>query len=124
MSWDDIRRYHKEVNKWSDIGYHFGIEKIENSYEILVGRMLTEVGAHCEGHNSTSIGVCFIGDFDKTVSDKEMWDLGIRLVRSLCYVFSIPNHAVRGHNAFSEKTCPGKNFNMDTFRHDLEARNA
>lgn len=41
------------------IGYHFYIR----DDGIYVGRATSEVGAHCRGHNRTSIGICLEGDF-------------------------------------------------------------
>ena len=40
------------------VGYHYIIEP---SGLRLMGRTLQEVGAHVEGHNANSIGVCMIG---------------------------------------------------------------
>ena len=120
LSWDDIRRYHREVNEWRDIGYQLGIELVENETVILMGRMLDEQGAHCLGMNDRSIGICFVGNFDLVEPPKDSWDAGLRLVRSLCRVFNIPHENVRGHRDYARKTCPGLLFDLDKFRNALK----
>lgn len=40
------------------IGYHYVIRR---SGLVEVGRQLNEVGAHCRGHNTDSIGICLVG---------------------------------------------------------------
>lgn len=104
---------------WSDIGYHFGIEWITDSYEILVGRMMNKMGAHAQGENYDSLGVCFVGNYDNYPVPDAMWHRGILLVRSLIEVFGLSSNDVYGHNQFSTKTCPGKEFDLDAFRSAL-----
>ncbi len=120
LSADDIRRYHMEVNGWKDVGYHFFIERVEDSTQILAGRMLDEDGAHCVGRNHDSIGICFVGNFDIADPPQASWDAGVRLVRSLCRVFGIPPENVGGHRDYAEKTCPGIKFDLDKFRNALK----
>jgi N-acetylmuramoyl-L-alanine amidase len=121
VSWGAIRKYHVEVMGWKNIGYHLGIELIDNYYEILLGRMLNEVGAHCEGNNSDSIGICFVGDFDNSEVPPEQWNKGINLVNWLMHIFNLHYKNVYGHREFnSNKSCPGKMFNLDKFRSQLE----
>lgn len=117
-----IRKYHTETLGWNDCGYHYLIEKVNNSYEIFTGRMLTEPGAHCkdQGMNYRAIGICFIGNFDKRKPPKKQWEKGIELVKSLCQIFNIDYKNVRGHRVYSQyKSCPGRMFDMSQFRHDL-----
>jgi len=104
---------------WRDIGYHFGNEKVNDRYEIIVGRNLDEEGAHCVGMNDRAIGFCFAGNFDLAPPPGEQWEIGIRFVRSLLKLLDIPIGSVVGHRDYAQKTCPGKLFDMDLFRRDL-----
>ena len=56
----DIDRWHRAMG-WKMIGYHYVID-LDGTIE--TGRPETMVGAHCEGHNEHSLGVCFIGGLD------------------------------------------------------------
>ena len=119
-----IRHFHTVVNGWPDIGYHFVVENVADGAgrmhsEIIVGRMLTEVGFHTKGKNTGSIGICFVGDFDVAPPPREIWLTGLRLVKSLCDVFAIPSMHVYGHRDFSTKTCPGRQFDLRAFREAL-----
>lgn len=122
VSWGAIRQYHTVTLGWRDIGYSYGIELIKNHHEILVGRMMNESGAHCRGHNSKSLGVCFVGNFDFEPPSKSMWDLGVRFVKSLCETLNIHPIHIHGHNEFSSKSCPGKMFNVDQFKMDVSLK--
>lgn len=58
----DIKRWHLERG-FSDIGYHYVIYR---DGSVHVGRSESVAGAHCTGHNTISIGVCYIGGMDST----------------------------------------------------------
>ena len=122
VSWSAIRRYHVETLKWRDVGYHYGIERIGDRVEILVGRMLGESGAHCRqgGMNRYSVGICLVGNFDEQPPPDESWAAAVRLARSLQEVLGIPRDRVFGHREFAAyKTCPGTMFSMQDFRDEL-----
>ncbi len=56
----DIDRMHR-AKGWQGIGYHFVIRR---NGKVETGRALNQVGAHVEGWNSTSVGICLIGGID------------------------------------------------------------
>lgn len=64
---ESIRRMHK-AKGWADIGYHYLIGLNGERWN---GRNVNLVGAHCEGYNTNSIGVCYVGGCDKMMKDKD-----------------------------------------------------
>lgn len=54
---EDISRWHK-ARGFKTIGYHYVVYR---DGTVHAGRPETEVGAHCQGHNTHSIGVCYVG---------------------------------------------------------------
>ena len=95
---DDIREWHKERG-WSDIGYHYVIYRNGN---LLCGRPVHKVGAHCKGYNHDSIGICLIGrsDFTDEQFNKLRW-----FISNMKHIFG--DLDVKGHRDFnSNKTCP------------------
>jgi len=117
VSWSAIRRYHVHKRGWAAIGYHFGVELVGESYEILMGRMMNKVGAHCLGANGKSIGVCLVGNFDIEEPEQSQLIVAGNLVKTLLDVFNLDKAAVKGDSDFHpSKTCPGKLFPMGYFR--------
>ena len=100
----DIRRWHK-ARGWKDIGYHYVI-LLDGTVEY--GRPVDQVGAHVKGHNSTTVGVCYIGGLrngepvDTMTPEQEIafLELVYALRKSLGYL------TVHGHNEYSAKACP------------------
>ena len=101
----DIDRWHK-ARGFKCIGYHFVVD-LDGTIER--GRRLYEVGAHCEGRNKNSIGICYIGgrrngvlEDTRTPAQKVAMDI---LIASLCTVF--PNiDRICGHRDYAAKACP------------------
>jgi N-acetylmuramoyl-L-alanine amidase len=123
--WDAIKRYHVENRGWSDIGYHWGIEIVDDRYQILFGRQPNEMGAHCSADrmNYRSLGVCCVGKFDDAPPPPEQWHLALQSVGLACDIYGIPVERVLGHGQVDiRKTCPGRAFNMDAFREQLRRR--
>lgn len=61
LSFEKCRRDHIMHRHFRDIGYHFYITRDGTVHD---GRPIEKVGAHCEGHNSHSIGICYEGGLD------------------------------------------------------------
>lgn len=61
LSFEECRRDHIMHRHFLDIGYHFYITRDGTVHD---GRPIEKVGAHCEGHNSHSIGICYEGGLD------------------------------------------------------------
>ena len=57
----DIDRWHKQRG-FDRIGYHYVID-LDGTIE--AGRDPDCIGAHCKGHNTNSIGICYIGGADR-----------------------------------------------------------
>lgn len=103
---DDIRRWHK-ARGWTDIGYHY-VVYLDGS--IHKGRNEEVVGAHCEGHNAHSIGVCYIGGKEagtfraKDTRTKAQKEALIRLLMKL--VCKYPEAEIVGHRDLANRKCP------------------
>lgn len=103
---EDIRRWHKQQG-WSDIGYHYVIGRHGEKW---TGRDVDVSGAHCEGHNRNSIGVCYIGGLDaagkkakdtRTLQQKAVM---LSLLTELKRLY--PQAKIYGHRDFARKDCP------------------
>jgi len=112
VNWQAIRDYHIKHFGWSDIGYHFGIERVSCVYQVCIGRPLTQPGAHTVGMNNKAIGICLVGNYDEESPSPEQYLILASLVRCLMKKFSIPIANIKGHRDYSLKTCPGKNFSF------------
>lgn len=106
---DEIRRWHVVGNGWRDIGYHYVVHP-DGSVD--AGRPVEQIGAHCKGHNSTSIGVAYIGGMTAdmkspkdTMTEAQNASL-VRLVRELMQRYRILSSNIYGHREFEPKACP------------------
>lgn len=101
----EIRQWHL-AKGWKDIGYHYVIRR---NGEIETGRPEIQVGAHVEGHNANSIGVCMVGGINKTGAAEAnftaaQWVSLERLIRILKAKY--PQATVHGHREYAKKDCP------------------
>ncbi len=145
VSWGVIRKYHKAFafegeiisrecagllmgrgktvkQPYQDIGYHVGIELINDHVEVLMGRQFNKTGAHCkqQGMNFKSIGVAVTGDFDHVRPSAEIWKEATKVTRMFMELFNIPVANIHGHREFADyKSCPGLFFDMGKFRAEL-----
>jgi len=121
-SWDAIRSYHIRERGWSDIGYHYGLERYGDALIIMRGRLPWVQGAHCRaaGRNRDSIGVCVVGEYDVLPPSPAVYDATVRLIAGLCWTLHISPREVYGHREFeSGKSCPGAKWDLDRVREDV-----
>lgn len=135
VDWTAIRKYHKEVLGFDDVGYHYGIEFVGENALIQVGRPEGMEGAHTrELHmNRRSIGICVTGNYDLAPPKLPILCLLSSLVRRICTDYTIPADRIIGHRDVGMmagfdwrtkgstgvrryKTCPGVYFPLQTVR--------
>lgn len=116
------QNYHMDVLGWSDIGYHFLVDKFGNKFEGLNGSMGTSYprGAH-DGINNNSMGISMLGWFDSGYNGTP--PVAMRYAVYDVIAWRLPNPFtgfgssayggysnvgyVCGHYNVSTKTCPG-----------------
>ena len=126
-----IQTFHQDVRGWSDIGYHFVIDKAGNIYQ---GRPETVIGAHTGGSNTGNIGACLLGCYHPPASDNyfcydEMTGPSnesiIKLFAWTSQTYNIPPYLLKGHRDyydFEYTSCPGNNLwsLLPELRQDVE----
>ena len=105
---DDIDKWHKQRG-FKKIGYHYVID-LDGTVE--KGRDEAENGAHTVGHNTSSIGICYIGGLAKdgktpkdTRTEEQKKSL-IDLIHQLLMKYNLTIDDLYGHNNFANKACP------------------
>ena len=113
---DNIREYHKNEKHWSDVGYTFVVELIERGYEVVVGRPMNRVGAHCRGYNSVYLGVALAGSFNTQPPPAGQLAKAAEFVSALMDGLQIPRDRLYYHRELCDTNCPGKSFPEVEFR--------
>lgn len=102
-----IDRWHRQRG-FLMVGYHY---VIKTDGTVQTGRPENTIGAHVEGHNATSIGICMVGGVDRGLTPKDNFTaaqkqaletlLGVLLAR-------YPTATIVGHRDFPgvKKACP------------------
>ena len=108
LSFEECRRDHIMHRHFRDIGYHYYITRDGVVHE---GRPIEKVGAHCEGHNSHSIGVCYEGGLDANGKPADTrTDAQRKALKSLIEDLHqrFPKALIVGHHDLNpSKACPG-----------------
>jgi hypothetical protein len=120
VSWGAIRNFHITTHDgnygWLDIGYHAGIELVKSgdylNYEVLFGRPWDMQGAHCPAVNATSLGFCFVGNYDLIEPPQEMLVSAAKFLRQWMVLYAIPKTSIFPHSKYDPKTCPGSKFDL------------
>lgn len=75
-------------------------------------------GAHSGSvlFNARGIGICLIGNFEKTPPTKAQWQSVQELVKVLAFRHGITREKVVGHASVKATACPGKHFPLKELR--------
>lgn len=115
-NWPVIRKYHKEVRGWQDIGYHAGIERVGGVLKIQQGRPATMAGAHCPGWNEKALGFCFVGDFTAAPPPLDMIATACSgYIIPMMRAFHIAPDHIFMHRDKRQTACPGDAFSREYF---------
>ena len=103
----DIDKWHRERG-FDEIGYNAVVD-LDGTVE--PGRSEAKPGAHCKGHNSDSIGICYIGGLDENGKPADTrTELQKAALAGLVagYKQRFPNAKVVGHRDMPNvhKACP------------------
>lgn len=106
----EIKAYHTAPKPhgcgWQDIGYHYVI-RLDGTIE--KGRRISKAGAHCFGHNSHSIGVCYVGGLDDSgdAADTRTPEQKSALLKLITNLVRMYRCDVHGHRDYTKlKPCP------------------
>jgi len=116
-------KWHREGRHWEGVGYDFvignGTDSPDGRIEVTFRWLEQKTGAHCKTPdnwaNERGIGICLVGNFDKTRPTRKQLASLARLVRFLQQRYHIPMKRIFGHKTVpgANKTdCPGKYFPM------------
>ena len=101
-----IKQWHLQRG-FSDIGYHYIIYR---DGSVHAGRPESVSGAHCTGHNTISIGVCYIGGCatnGTTPKDTRTPAQKVALVKLLKDLKAkYPKATIHSHKDYANKACP------------------
>jgi len=105
---NEIRRWHVQERKWSDIGYSHIIHR---DGVIALGRPIERKGAHTRGFNEHSVGIALVGGRGGCSDDAPLDHFTEAQMSSLRKLLDQlknehPITKVSGHNNFAKKACP------------------
>jgi hypothetical protein len=124
-------KWHREGRHWNGIGYDFvignGTDSADGQVEVTYRWLNQQTGAHCGGTpgnwaNEEGIGICLVGDFNKTEPTPRQMQSLVRLIQFLQSRYGIPTSRVYGHGTTpgARKTdCPGRRFPMAELKAQL-----
>ena len=121
---EEITRWHVEGRGFRTIGYHKVINLKGGVVVTHEGRRETEVGAHTQGHNTNSLGVCVAGNYSVADMKAPVYEELLDVVGALMRRYGIPASQVFGHREAegAATACPGLRFDLKKLRADLALR--
>lgn len=117
-----IRRRDSAGNPWKGIGYHFvignGSGMRDGALEATFRWKQQLQGAHAGNalYNARGIGICLIGNFEKTAPTTAQLATLQNLLIQLCSRFHVNADDIVGHSAVRRTACPGRLFPLQQLR--------
>ena len=121
-----IQDFHQNGRGWSDIGYHFLVDRAGNIYQ---GRPETVIGAHVGGANTGNIGVCLLGCYhppevscSQTITEESRQSI-VEIFSWVSDTYGQSPAILLGHrDYFGTTACPGDNIwvELPRFRAEIE----
>jgi N-acetyl-anhydromuramyl-L-alanine amidase AmpD len=99
-----IAEYHVKNLDWPGIGYHF---LVGDDGVIYQGNAVTTLSFHAASVNPRSVGICFLGSFQKMVPPEAQLQAGGHLVAWLLQELNLDLDVVKGHQEYMQTACPG-----------------
>ena len=99
-------------NGWAGIGYHFYVRKDGSIYR---GRPIEKIGAHAEGNNRNTIGICFEGNFENESMNSKQLYAGRMLIAHIEESYGQKLEIVK-HSDVGKTACPGKKFPFEELK--------
>lgn len=101
----EIDAWHR-ARGYEGIGYHYVVDL---NGQVLNGRHVDRIGAHCLGHNCYSIGVVYVGGTDAAGNSADTRTPAQRasllgLLKELRRLYT--RAKIHGHRDFAAKACP------------------
>ena len=101
----DVDAWHR-ARGFNSIGYHY---LIYTDGSVHAGRPESIIGAHCRGHNASSIGIAYVGGLGPDGQPSDTRTPAQRLALRqlvLTLLTRYPRAGVHGHREFAAKACP------------------
>lgn len=105
-----IHNYHRDVNGWAGIGYHFYVTK---DGVIWYGRPEKWLGAHTSGFNDR-IGICAEGNFEEEAMPAAQQNAVVQLIAYLESKYG--ELEVTRHRDHDATACPGANYPFEAIK--------
>lgn len=102
---EKVRRIHTEDRGWSDIGYHYIIDRAGRVWQ---GRPINYQGAHVRDQNENNLGILVLGNFDKQSASQAQLAKLVDTLRTFQSQYRVPTTRVLTHQELAQTACPGR----------------
>ncbi|MEM7681644.1 MAG: N-acetylmuramoyl-L-alanine amidase [Planctomycetota bacterium] len=100
-----LRKSHVGSRGWSDIGYHFIVDRSGRVWE---GRSLAYQGAHVRENNPHNVGVMLLGNFERQAPTRAQLRSAYNTIQALKGRYGVPSSRVYTHRELVPTACPGR----------------